>query len=63
MVLPAIIIPWLLILLVDIPQYRTNDHEAILRWPTMVRDLAVAGMLLLVILGFGTRAPFIYFQF
>jgi D-alanyl-lipoteichoic acid acyltransferase DltB (MBOAT superfamily) len=62
-VLPAIIIPWLLILMIDIPQYRTNDHEAILRWPTMARDLAVAGMLLLIILGFGTRAPFIYFQF
>jgi D-alanyl-lipoteichoic acid acyltransferase DltB (MBOAT superfamily) len=61
--LPAIIIPWLLVLLVDIPQYKTNDHEAILRWPTLARDLAVAGMLLLVILGFGTRAPFIYFQF
>jgi D-alanyl-lipoteichoic acid acyltransferase DltB (MBOAT superfamily) len=63
MVLPAIIIPWLLVLLIDIPQYRTNDHEAILRWPTLARDMAVAGMLLLVILGFGTRAPFIYFQF
>lgn len=61
--LPAIIIPWLLVLLVDIPQYRTNDHEAILRWPVLARDLAVAGMLLLVLLGFGTRAPFIYFQF
>jgi D-alanyl-lipoteichoic acid acyltransferase DltB (MBOAT superfamily) len=62
-VLPAIIIPWLLVLLVDIPQYRTNDHEAILRWPVMVRNVAVAGMLFLIILGFGTRAPFIYFQF
>ena len=43
--------------------FNEYDHEAILRWPKLARDLTVAGMLLLVLLGFGTRAPFIYFQF
>ncbi|HRV93921.1 MAG TPA: MBOAT family protein [Anaerolineae bacterium] len=62
-ILPAILIPWLLILLIDIPQFVTGSHVVLLRWPKMVRNLAVAAMLFLVFLGVGTRAPFIYFQF
>ncbi len=62
-VLPAILIPYALMLAVDLPQYIVKDHAALLRWPTYVRNLAVAAMLFLVLLGLGTRAPFIYFQF
>jgi len=62
-VLPAIIVPWSLMLLIDIPQFLTGDHTFLMRLPKPVPSLAVATMLLLVILGVGTRAPFIYFQF
>lgn len=62
-VMPAILIPWLLVLAVDVPQFLTRNQTVLLRWPAFPRTVAVASMLLLVVLGFGTRAPFIYFQF
>ena len=62
-VLPAIAVPWLLVLLIDIPQFLTRNHTFVLQWPKVVRDLAVATMLFLILLGVGTRASFIYFQF
>lgn len=62
-VLPAIAVPWLLVLLIDIPQFLTRNHTMVLQWPKVVRDLAVATMLFLILLGVGTRASFIYFQF
>lgn len=62
-VLPAILVPWLLLLAIDVPQYISRNHTILLQWPKTMRNVAVAGMLLLVLLGIGTRAPFIYFQF
>jgi D-alanyl-lipoteichoic acid acyltransferase DltB (MBOAT superfamily) len=62
-VLPGIIIPWILVILIDIPQYITGEHTVLLKWPRLARNLAVAVMAALIIIGFGTRAPFIYFQF
>lgn len=62
-VLPAILAPWLLVLLIDIPQYVAGRHAILLNWPKPVRNAVVAAMIFLVILGIGTRAPFIYFQF
>ncbi|MCB0207884.1 MAG: MBOAT family protein [Anaerolineae bacterium] len=62
-VLPAVIIPWALILFIDIPQFVTGRHVVLLRWPQLVRNVAVAIMLFLILLGVGNRAPFIYFQF
>ncbi|MFN8445494.1 MAG: MBOAT family protein [Caldilineaceae bacterium] len=62
-ILPSIVIPWLLMLAVDIPQFIAKEHTALLRWPVTVRHVAVAAMLFLIFLGLGTRAPFIYFQF
>jgi D-alanyl-lipoteichoic acid acyltransferase DltB (MBOAT superfamily) len=62
-VLPAIIIPWLFVLLIDIPQFVTRNHTFFLEWPRWTRDAAVAVMLFLILLAFGTHAPFIYFQF
>lgn len=62
-VLPAIIIPWLFVLLIDIPQFVTRNHTFFLEWPRWTRDVAVAVMLFLILLAFGTHAPFIYFQF
>ena len=62
-VLPAIAVPWLLILLIDIPQFVTRNHTMLIHWPKTVRYATVAAMLFLILLGVGTRAPFIYFQF
>lgn len=62
-VLPQVLIPWLLVLLIDLPQFQTRDQTIVLRWPKLARDLAVATMLFAVLLAFGTHAPFIYFQF
>jgi alginate O-acetyltransferase complex protein AlgI len=62
-VLPAILIPWALMLTIDIPQFITGRHVVLTGWPRPVRHLAAATMLFLIILGVGTRAPFIYFQF
>lgn len=62
-VLPAIIAPWLLLMIIDIPQFLSGSHTILLRWPRPVRNVAVAAILFLIILGVGTRAPFIYFQF
>jgi D-alanyl-lipoteichoic acid acyltransferase DltB (MBOAT superfamily) len=62
-VLPQILIPWLLLLAIDIPQFQARDQTVLLRWPKLVRDVAVATMLLIVFLALGTHAPFIYFQF
>ena len=62
-VLPSILIPWLLLFAIDIPQFMAKEHTALLRWPIAVRNVAIAGMLFLIFLGLGTRAPFIYFQF
>jgi alginate O-acetyltransferase complex protein AlgI len=62
-VLPAILIPWALMLTIDIPQFITGRHVVLTSWPRPVRHLAAAAMLFMIILGVGTRAPFIYFQF
>jgi alginate O-acetyltransferase complex protein AlgI len=62
-VLPAILIPWALMLSIDIPQFITGKHAVLPSWPRPVRHVAAAIMLFLIILGVGTRAPFIYFQF
>lgn len=62
-VLPAILIPWALVALIDVPQFLTRNQTVLLRWPLVARNVAVASMLFLILLGFGTRAPFIYFQF
>jgi D-alanyl-lipoteichoic acid acyltransferase DltB (MBOAT superfamily) len=60
---PAIAVPWLLILAIDIPQFLAADHTVMLRWPNFARNVAIATILLLILLGIGVRAPFIYFQF
>lgn len=62
-VLPAIAIPWAFVWLIDVPQFLTRNQTVVLQWPLMARNVAVASMLFLILLGFGTRAPFIYFQF
>ena len=62
-VLAAVAIPWLLVLAVDIPQRLANSHTVFLELPAWPRAALASAMLFLVSLGFGTRAPFIYFQF
>ncbi len=62
-VLPSVAIPWLLVLLIDLPQSLANSHTAMLSWPRPLRHGVVAMLLFLVLMGIGTRAPFIYFQF
>jgi alginate O-acetyltransferase complex protein AlgI len=54
----------LLLLLIDIPQYKANDHTALLRWPWPVRGFAYAGLVwaICALRSDGT-VPFIYFQF
>lgn len=62
-VLPGLLIPWILCLAIDIPQHLKRDEVFLLRWPKTKRDLGLAFILFLIILGVGRRAPFIYFQF
>ncbi len=63
LVLAAIATPWLLVLAIDIPQRLAKSHTVFLELPTWPRAAVASAMLFLVSLGFGTRAPFIYFQF
>ncbi len=54
----------LLVLLVDWPQHRKQEHTALLAWPWPARGLAMAAMLfLLLVMGENNDTPFIYFQF
>ncbi len=62
-VLPAIIMPWLLVMLIDIPQYWSGKHTFILQWSPLARNAVIAVILFFILLGIGSRAPFIYFQF
>jgi len=62
-VLPMIVAPWLLVLLVDIPQHFSGSHTVLLGWPRLARAGIAAVMVFLILLSFGTNAPFIYFQF
>jgi len=54
-----------LVLLVDLPQYRSKDHTRILSWPVVWRGLAIFILAVWLILTRRTDAhvPFIYFQF
>ena len=61
--LSAVAVPWLLVLAVDLPQRIAKSHTVFLDWPAWPRAAVASAMLFLVSLGFGTRAPFIYFQF
>lgn len=54
----------LVILILDLSQRVTSDHEAVLRWHPALRGVAYAVLLLSVVLWSGGAAqPFIYFQF
>jgi D-alanyl-lipoteichoic acid acyltransferase DltB (MBOAT superfamily) len=63
LVLPAIAAPWLLSLAVDVPQFLSGEQAFLVRWRPAARFATAAVMLLLVLIAFGARAPFIYFQF
>jgi hypothetical protein len=65
---PLIFVPpavyGLLLLLVDIPQYRSGSHVIFDRWPAPLRALFYATLLALIFLFGGSgSATFIYFQF
>lgn len=62
-VLPLVLVPWVLVLLIDVPQHLSGHHEILQRVPNFVRQTATAAMLAAILLGLGTHAPFIYFQF
>ncbi|MFB3904379.1 MAG: MBOAT family protein [Acidobacteriota bacterium] len=62
-VMPMVVAPWLLVLLIDIPQHFGGSHTVLLKWPRLARVGIAAVMVFLILLGFGTNAPFIYFQF
>ena len=51
------------LLVIDVPQFRRGEHEAILRWPWWVRGVTYAGLVLATLLLSGSPSPFIYFQF
>ncbi len=54
----------LVVLAFDLPQYFSESHTIILRWPWVVRGLAYATMITLIFVSRSDRAiPFIYFQF
>ncbi len=53
-----------LVLLIDVPQYLTRDHTALLRLHWVAQGVACAGLVIaLVLLRVGESVPFIYFQF
>jgi D-alanyl-lipoteichoic acid acyltransferase DltB (MBOAT superfamily) len=53
-----------IVLVLDLPQYFSENHTIILRWPWVVRGLAYATMITLIFVTRSNRAiPFIYFQF
>lgn len=62
-VLPLILIPWILTLSIDVPQYLGGRHTMALSWPRWVQAASIATMLLMVIISFGIHAPFIYSKF
>jgi alginate O-acetyltransferase complex protein AlgI len=54
----------LLLLFIDVPQYRSNDHTALIRWSWPIRGLAYASMIWAIFaLRTDGTVPFIYFQF
>ena len=54
----------LVLLLIDVPQYRARSHTPILQWHWTWRATVYVVFGLVILLGgFGRRAPFIYFQF
>jgi D-alanyl-lipoteichoic acid acyltransferase DltB (MBOAT superfamily) len=61
--LVSILIPWAPVLLLDLVHYRAGDQLAFLRWGWVARGLMIAGMILAIVIGSGTRSPFIYAQF
>jgi alginate O-acetyltransferase complex protein AlgI len=53
-----------MVLAVDLPQYRSGDHTIMLKWHWLIRGVAVALMILLIVLlAPENETPFIYFQF
>ena len=53
-----------LVLVLDLAQRVTNDHEAVLRWAPPLRGIAYGILFLSIVLWSGGEAqPFIYFQF
>ena len=53
-----------LVLFIDIPQYLSNDHTVMLKWPWQKQGLFCSVILILIILlAPGNEIPFIYFQF
>jgi hypothetical protein len=54
----------LIVLALDLPQYFSESHTIILRWPWVVRGLAYTAMITMIFVSRSDRAiPFIYFQF
>src|SRR5262245_22618314 len=54
----------LLLLVVDLPQYRAREHTVLLRWPWWLKVLALALLTACLILTRRSQnAAFIYFQF
>jgi len=52
------------ILVCDIPQYASNDHLAMMKWPPLLKGLIITFMLLAILfLHPSQNVPFIYFQF
>jgi len=52
------------VLMMDIPQYITDDHQAIRRWPILPRVMVYTVMLASMFLfDYSPAIPFIYFQF
>ncbi|MGN6726728.1 MAG: MBOAT family O-acyltransferase [Tepidisphaeraceae bacterium] len=54
----------LLVLMIDLPQYRSKDHTVFLKWSWPVRGAIIAFMVFMIlIMGENNDIPFIYFQF
>jgi hypothetical protein len=62
-VLLSILIPWIPILAIDLWQSRRQDELFFLRWRRWARGAFYAAIVVGIVVGGGTRAPFIYMQY
>ena len=54
----------LLLLIIDVPQYRRNDHTAVMHWPWALRGAVYASLVWAIFaMRSDSSVPFIYFQF
>lgn len=62
-ILPSILCPWLVAMTLDWFQDRSQDHTFFVKWSPLARGAVYAIIVVAILVGSGSRAPFIYSQF